>query len=45
LSEFHAEAPHATASEGLAQDPYVAARAGVEWYQLSSHRRIIDVTI
>jgi len=28
--EFHAEAPQATASEGLAQGPYVAARAGVE---------------
>ena len=27
---FHAEAPQATASEGLAQGPYVAARAGVE---------------
>src|SRR6218665_1247763 len=26
--EFHAEAPQATASEGLAQGPYVAARAG-----------------
>src|SRR6218665_531693 len=30
VSEFHAEAPQATASEGLAQDPYVAARAGFE---------------
>src|SRR6218665_3867919 len=30
VSEFHAEAPQATASEGLAQGPYVAARAGVE---------------
>jgi len=28
--EFHAETPQATASEGLAQGPYVAARAGVE---------------
>ena len=28
--EFHAEAPQATASEGLAQGPYVAARAGLE---------------
>src|SRR6218665_3207950 len=27
VSEFHAEAPQATASEGLAQGPYVAARA------------------
>src|SRR6218665_2657517 len=25
---FHAEAPHATASEGLTQGPYLAARAG-----------------
>jgi len=30
LSLFHAEAPQATASEGLAQGPYVAARAGFE---------------
>ena len=30
VSEFHAETPKATASEGLAQGPYVAARAGVE---------------
>ena len=29
-SEFHAEAPQATASGGLAQSPYVAARAGFE---------------
>ena len=28
LLKFHAEAPQATASEGLAQGPYVAARAG-----------------
>ena len=28
--EFHAEAPQATASERLAQGPYVAARAGFE---------------
>ena len=27
---FHAEAPQATVSEGFAQDPYVATRAGVE---------------
>ena len=27
LLEFHAEAPQVTASEGLAQGPYVAARA------------------
>ena len=30
VSEFHAEAPQATASEGLAQGPYVADRAGFE---------------
>ena len=30
VSEFHAEAQQATASEGLAQGPYVAARAGFE---------------
>ena len=30
MSEFHAEAPQATASEGLAQCPYVSARAGLE---------------
>ena len=30
MSEFHAEAPQATASEGLAQGPYVAASAGFE---------------
>ena len=30
MSEFHAEAPQATASEGLTQGPYVAARAGDE---------------
>ena len=30
VSEFHAEVPQVTASEGLAQDPYVAARAGFE---------------
>ena len=30
MSEFHAEAPQATVSEGLAQGPYVAARAGFE---------------
>ena len=30
MSEFHAEASQATASEGLAQGPYVAARAGFE---------------
>ena len=30
VSEFHAEAPHATASEGLAEGPNVVARAGFE---------------
>ena len=30
VSEFHAEAPQAIASERLAQGPYVAARAGFE---------------
>ena len=30
LSEFHAEAPQATTSDGLAQGPYVAAKAGFE---------------
>jgi len=30
VPEFHAEAPQATASYGLAQGPYVAARAGFE---------------
>ena len=30
MSEFHAEAPQATASEELAQSPYVAAKAGFE---------------
>src|SRR6218665_1672084 len=30
VSEFHAKAQQATASEGLAQGPYVAARAGFE---------------
>src|SRR6218665_83258 len=30
VSEFHAEAPQATTSEGLAQDPCVSARAGFE---------------
>ena len=30
VSEFHSETPQATASEGLAQGPYVAARAGFE---------------
>ena len=30
MPEFLTEAPQETASEGLAQGPYVAARAGVE---------------
>jgi len=30
VSEFHAETPKAIASEGLAEDPYVAGRAGLE---------------
>ena len=30
VSKLHAEAPQATASEGLAQGPYVADRAGFE---------------
>jgi len=30
VSEFHAEAPQATASEELAQSPYMAVRAGFE---------------
>jgi len=30
VPEFHAKAPQATASEGLAQGPYVVARAGIK---------------
>ena len=30
VSEFHAEAPQASASEGLSQGSYVEARAGVD---------------
>jgi len=30
VPEIHAEAPWTTVSEGLAQGPYTAARAGVE---------------
>ena len=30
MSEFHTEAPQTTATEGLAQGPYMAARAGFE---------------
>src|SRR6218665_1982151 len=36
VSEFHAEAPQATASEGLAHGSYVAARVGVEPATLQS---------
>ena len=30
MSEFHSEVPQAISSEGLAQGPYVTARAGFE---------------
>ena len=30
VSEFHAEAPQATVSKGLAQGPYLASRVGFE---------------
>ena len=30
MSDFHADAPKETASEGLAKGPYLAARAGFE---------------
>ena len=30
MSEFHAQAPQAPTSEGLAHDPYMAAGAGFE---------------
>jgi len=30
VSEFHVKAPQATASEGLAQGPYVVATAGLQ---------------
>src|SRR6218665_24329 len=36
VSEFHAEAPQATASEELAQGPYVADRVGFEIATLHS---------
>src|SRR6218665_3509577 len=42
VSEFHAEAPQATAGKGLAQGPYVAARAGVEPTTL--RLKVIDST-
>src|SRR6218665_1019480 len=37
VPEFHAEVPLATASSGLAQDPYVAVRAGFEPTTLRSN--------
>ena len=39
VSEFHAEAPQAIVSEGLAQGPYVAARAG---FKLTTFRTTGD---
>jgi len=33
--KVHAEAPPATVSEGLVQDPYVAAKEGFEVYKIS----------
>ena len=30
MPEYHTEAPQATVSEGVAQAPFVAARAGIE---------------
>jgi len=36
VSEFHAEAPRAIASEGLAQGPYATARVGFEPATLES---------
>jgi len=41
VSEFYAEAPQATASEELAQGPYVASRAGFEPTTLLDERRRI----
>ena len=38
VPEFHAEAPQATVSEGLAQGPYVAARMGLEPTTLRTKR-------
>ena len=40
VSEFHDEVPRATASEGLAQGPYVAARA-VRTHDLSDESQRI----
>ena len=42
MPEFHAEAPQATASEGLAEGPYVAARVGFKPTTLQS--TAIDLT-
>src|SRR6218665_897933 len=40
VPEFHAEAPQATVSEGLAQGPYVVASAGVEPMTSDEWRRL-----
>ena len=37
VSEFHTEVPQATAREGLAQGPYVVARAGFKSTNESPH--------
>src|SRR6218665_222531 len=42
VPEFHAGAPQATVSEGLAQSSYVAARGGVE--QMSLQTKGVDST-
>ena len=42
VSEFHAEAHRQTTNKGLAQGPYVAARAGVE--PTTVRLRVIDLT-
>ena len=42
MPEFHAEAPQAAASEGLAQGPYMAARAGCIYASCVTHRPILD---
>jgi len=41
VSEFHAETPQATVSEGLAQDIFVAANLGLEPTTLRTKRRRI----
>jgi len=41
VSEFHAEAPQATASEGLAQGAYMAARVGFDTCDPPDTRRRI----